>query len=162
MMTPSDQARFDAKLDKTGSCWEWQGATYQNGYGQVRLRTKLRLAHRVAAVQAGLIVDIDSPMEIDHVCQNKKCCNPAHLQAMTKTQHRRKTHACGEIVQTGASSNSAKLTDDKVLEIHQKYSTGNFSQRKLAEMYGVSQGTICPLLSGETWNHIFKNFHGIS
>ena len=164
-MTPSDQARYDAKLDKTGDCWEWT-ASLSKGYGQFKLNDKKVLAHRVAAWQAGLIPSLDSPLEVDHVkCQNKKCCNPAHLQAMTKREHRKKTHACGEIdyaCRRGENNGRAKLTEAQAWEIHNKYKTGNFTQTELGEIYGVNPNTVSKTLSGKNWPLIYKQFHGIS
>lgn len=65
-------------------CWEWQGATSQKGYGRVKFSNRLLSPHRVVAVAAGIIPNINV-LRIDqnilHSCDNPKCCNPAHLSA---------------------------------------------------------------------------------
>ena len=171
MMTPSDQARLDAKIDKTpglgiGDCWEWTAYCNPVGYGSFSLNAKPVLAHRVTAWLAGLIPSLDSTLEIDHKeCQNKKCCNPAHLQAMTKSEHHKKTNACGEVDNRGhtrtrgENNGQSKLTEAQVWDIHEKYATGNFTQINLAETYGVSRGTIVRILNGKSWHHIFEQFN---
>ena len=167
MFTSSDQSRLDAKISKApglgiGDCWEWT-AGLDKGYGMFWLSGKVVRAHRVTAWLAGLIPSLDSPLEVDHVkCQNKKCCNPAHLQAMTKPEHMKKTHACGECDKRGENHHSAKLIEAQVLEIHQKYATGKFSHRELGEIYGIHRNAIGLILSGKRWPHIYKQFHGVS
>jgi len=69
-------------LDRSGgpdSCWPWLGALDRYGYGKLRLGPDLT-AHRVAyrAVHGG----IPSDLELDHLCRNKACANPAHLEAV--------------------------------------------------------------------------------
>jgi len=54
----------------------------------------------------------------------------------------------------GESSGSAKLTEEKVLEIRKKHSMGNISQKELANEYGVTGVTICRILSRKIWKHI--------
>ena len=168
IFTSSDQSRLDAKINKTpglgiGDCWEWVAYLDKDGYGKFNLRGKVVLAHRVTAWQVGLIPSLDSMLEVDHVkCENKKCCNPDHLQAMTKSEHRKKTHASGENDKRGENNHSAKLTEAQVWGIHEKYATGKFLHRELAEIYGIARRTIGYVLNGKSWPHIYKKFHGIS
>lgn len=62
-------------------CWTWTGCKNSRGYGCVQFNGKVQLAHRVAyEVTHGVIPD---GLQIDHLCVNELCCNPAHLQAVT-------------------------------------------------------------------------------
>lgn len=72
--------RFWAKVDKSGDCWLWQGAT--NGkYGRLRRDLVWHYAHRFAyELERG---PIPEGMTIDHLCREKLCCNPAHLEVVT-------------------------------------------------------------------------------
>lgn len=79
-----------------GDCWAWTGALNSKGYGCVGVYRKSQLAHRVAyEITFGLI---PAGLQIDHLCGNKRCCNPAHLEAVTgktnmeRTDQARKTH----------------------------------------------------------------------
>lgn len=76
---------FNSRIDRTSSsgCWAWTGASSDNGYGYVsrgRGKTKF-LAHRVSYTLT--IGPIPSGLIIDHLCRNRICVNPAHLEPVT-------------------------------------------------------------------------------
>lgn len=62
-------------------CWAWTGAINSRGYGCVAVNRKSQLTHRVAYQL--LVGPIPAGLQIDHLCRNKRCCNPAHLEAVT-------------------------------------------------------------------------------
>lgn len=71
--------RFWDKVECGSDCWEWQGRTYRNGYGVLRLNNPRRQesAHRVAyALTYG---PIPSGLLVMHTCDNRRCCRPDHL-----------------------------------------------------------------------------------
>ncbi|WP_220188598.1 HNH endonuclease signature motif containing protein [Streptomyces phytophilus] len=77
----SAEARFWAKVQPTGFCWEWT-ASKLRGYGQFGLRAgKLVRAHRFAYEL--LVGPIPEGLELDHLCRNRSCVNPDHLQPVT-------------------------------------------------------------------------------
>src|SRR5690348_1907218 len=77
-----NEQRFWAKVDRRGpgECWTWQ-ATQTNGYGQFKIDGKQRYAHRVSyELTVGPIPD---GLQIDHLCRNRACVNPAHMEPVT-------------------------------------------------------------------------------
>ncbi|QIS38651.1 HNH endonuclease [Clavibacter capsici] len=76
--TPAE--RFWAKVQKTEACWIWRGAT-TNGYGIFRNESSNEVAHRVA--YGWVYGPIPDGAEVDHMCFNRGCVNPAHLRLLT-------------------------------------------------------------------------------
>ena len=66
-------------------CIEWNGTITKCGYGQIRLDGKLFYVHRVAyTLYHG---SIPKGLQIDHLCRNRKCFNPEHLEAVTNKEN---------------------------------------------------------------------------
>lgn len=58
-------------------CWEWIGTLSQEGYG----RFEKDFSHRVSYRKH--VGEIPDGLQIDHLCRNRKCCNPEHLEPVT-------------------------------------------------------------------------------
>lgn len=75
------RVRFWARVFRGEVCWEWQGGRDSNGYGQLWFNNKRAGAHRVAyLLERG---PIPPGLVIDHLCHNRKCVRPDHLQLST-------------------------------------------------------------------------------
>lgn len=79
--------RFWARVDVRGAseCWLWIGGKNTNGYGAVKINRVQLAAHRVAyTIMVGPIPD---QLTIDHLCRNRLCQNPEHLEAVTHREN---------------------------------------------------------------------------
>lgn len=87
-MIVNERLRFFAKVSPhpATECWNWLGARTQAGYGIFTIKKRPIGAHQYAyRVFVGLVPD---GFQIDHLCRNVSCCNPAHLEAVTPSVNR--------------------------------------------------------------------------
>ena len=81
--TSTPEHRFGEKLwyDEETGCIEWMGWVDKNGYARFRFRGARYQAHRWAyEVMNGPILH---GLEIDHLCRNRRCQNPDHMEPVT-------------------------------------------------------------------------------
>lgn len=77
--------RFWLKVEKSSGCWNWTACKKSDGYGVMYADKKVVRAHRIAYEMA--FGAIPEKSEIDHVCRNRACVNPAHLRLATSKQN---------------------------------------------------------------------------
>jgi len=119
-------------------CWIWQRALDSKGYGQVRVNGRLRRAPRVFYERAH--GTIPEGMQIDHLCCNKGCVNPVHLEAVTGTENIRRSPA-------------TILTEIEVAQIKRLLKLGWAGQR-IGRVYAISKHTVYNIRDGRIWKDI--------
>lgn len=82
-LTPEQEAFFWSRVTRghVADCWPWNGAMKASGYGIFR---KVRV-HRVAFTLLRGPIPVDKT--IDHLCRNRRCVNPSHMEIVTMKEN---------------------------------------------------------------------------
>lgn len=93
------------KLADSG-CWEWQGSLSPDGYGLTTFGRKVRTSVHRAVYQA-MRGPIPDNLVCDHLCRNRRCANPDHIEPVTNAENLRRGEG-GLVVRAIAAANAAK------------------------------------------------------
>ena len=85
-----NEALFWRKVNRTDTCWLWTGYVNKEGYGEyASAALTTRLVHRIAyALDKGYMPDLS----LDHLCRNRHCCNPDHLEPVESVVNTRRSN----------------------------------------------------------------------
>lgn len=101
---------FEKHFEKGDGCWEWRSRIDPGtGYG----RTRQGWAHWISYER--YVGPIPDGLQIDHLCRNRKCVNPEHLEAVTPRVNMLRGNAPSAIVvRTNRCKRGHELTEENV------------------------------------------------
>lgn len=83
---------------ESGECWEWKGGRVQkNGRGKFLLNGKDMYVHRASYLL--FVGELEFGKHVHHLCDNRKCVRPDHLQALSNTDHQKVESVDGGVAQ---------------------------------------------------------------
>ncbi len=146
--------------DNIEECWNWMEGIDIGGYGQFWNYTEEKniRSHRMAYMLTK--GPISCKFQIQHTCNNRRCCNPNHLRSGTSQENSEYMVKCNrQYHPTGENNSLSILTEDQVIEIHKIHKDcPELTQHEIAKMFRVSQPNINQIINGRTWYHICKEF----
>ena len=135
--------------EKQGDCLVFAGCKMPNrtkagglGYGRLSVGGKTVLAHRHVASMIGL------QGTVRHTCDNRPCCNPAHLVGGTQ-----RDNLIDRSMRSPRTGTTLKLTPEQVLEVRGRMDKGE-SPTALAPEYGVTPENLMSIRARKTWAHL--------
>jgi hypothetical protein len=143
--------RFFKFIKKCRGCWQWKGATYTKGYGEIGDGKRAIGAHRVSwklyygYVPKGLCVL--------HRCDNPPCTNPKHLFLGTRGDNNRDKvkkwrHLYGE------KHHATTLSQTQVAQIKKYGGQRLIPFMHLAKIFNVTEMTIHNIVKNRTWRYV--------
>jgi len=139
------EERLWMHVDKSGDCWEWNGASSPAGYGQIRLGDKslsvTRLSYEIAF---GAIPD---GMFVCHHCDNPPCVRPSHLFLGTQADNMKDKANKGR-------ASGQKLTAADVRQIRHLVVASDLSWGEIAERFGISSGYVYDVWIRKSWKGV--------
>lgn len=139
-------ARFAEKFEvRENGCWEWTAAKLRGGYGIFGGNNKTRTAHRLA--YETLVGPVADGLHLDHLCRNRACVNPDHLEVVTPLENTRRG-----IYRYGEEACYRKFDDATVRRVRELRAEGQ-TYSEIAAATGVSRSQACNIVKGRQRQH---------
>lgn len=144
---------FDNSIPEPNSgCWLWERAVQSDGYGNVLVKKKNILAHRMA-YELAFSCKIPDDIEVCHTCDTPQCINPDHLFLGSHSDNMKDRSHKGRWSngnRKGSEHPLAKLSEESVVFIRKD----KRPHRIIATEYGVTVGTVGAIKGRRTWSHV--------
>lgn len=130
----TEEAIFWSKvaIKSPEECWNWTGYIEKKGYGRLRYKKTLILAHRLAW-ELHYNQKVPETLCICHSCDNPACCNHSHLFCGTNADNMR-----DKAIKGRARKNSSSKDEDLPI-IKKLWKSKNFTQEQIGKLFDVSK-----------------------
>lgn len=154
---PYEYFVINVDVRQPSECWLWKKSLRGKGYGawnyEMSGYPRVGNAHRMTYI----LFNCDPHnMMVLHSCGNSRCCNPDHLYLGNNSRNMQDavlhgTHRCDGAFKKGCNHVNNKLTENDVRQIKLLLTTG-IPQRKIAEKYNISRGTVQNIKNKRSWS----------
>jgi hypothetical protein len=152
----------NAVIVDNNDCWIWQREIGRDGYGRVRYKNRKHAAHRLLwGLYHDKVDQLDNirakGLVFRHLCNNKRCCNPAHITPGTRNEN--------------ALDSAIRKFDEPIEEWLELYSIVLVENSKLSRLSVarglrslglvsdfVSDRYVVDVLRGKFYKHIHREF----
>lgn len=117
----------------------------------VKSKTKTCRVHRL--VSAAFLGPCPEGKEVNHISGDKTHNHIGNLEWVTRSENILHAFRLG-LRKRGEERSYAKLNNRKVVEIREKYASGEFTQQELADEYGVTRTAVRHVIEKKSWSHI--------
>lgn len=152
MPRSNKKSDFWFRVDIRGldECWPWKGSHSKSGYGKISFAGKDWRANRLAF----FFLTGQKPPAVLHTCDNRSCCNPAHLFAGTNGSNNKDRATKGRSHRpAGELHPLSKLTAAAVVEIRALAHEG-VPRPAIAEKFKIHRGYVDQIVRGDRWRHL--------
>jgi|TARA_R110000868_G_scaffold219514_1_gene470588 hypothetical protein len=143
------------KVDKRGEneCWEWTGYISESGYGRTQINDKSYYAHRVIFdLVYPNVIKLNSPKNkkesgfLMHSCDNRLCCNPAHLKVATLRENNEDCWEKGRrVMPKGGEHHRSVFTNEEIKQVLEMHQLGQ-TAKHIAQTMNKKRSTVKSLL----------------
>lgn len=163
---PDCVLKYDYYVNEDGLIWsgfsnkEMGYMLDKDGYLRVRLTIEngKRRNFPVHRLVLGMFNPVDDMMnlQVNHKDGNKHNNKLDNLEWCTPQENITHAVVTGLRFDKGENNNSHKLSTDDVYKIKDLYNSGDYTERKIASIYGVHEDTIGKIIQGRTWTHLLS------
>ena len=141
-------AQNSIRNSETG-CLEWDESRHlREGYGSIRVMNQRHLVHRLSHVL--WVGPIPHGMLVRHSCDNRRCIEPAHLSIGTIADNIADMDARGRRA-IRAKAGRAKLTEEQVRHIREKFKPRVYTLQMLADELGICLRQVHMIARNKSW-----------